>query len=94
MACRRFYVVPLALMDSCVMAKEHPLQEALKVVNLAVERRACLVLNWHQRMFNDKEFPGYVDMYIHLIDECRKRKAHFSTIAEYIIELDNDGKRG
>jgi len=81
---RHFYVVPLALMDACVMRKKNPLEEAMNVFRVAEEKGACLVLNWHQRMFNEKEFPGYMDMYLRLIEEFRSRKAHFSTIGEYI----------
>ena len=81
---REFYVVPLALMDACVMRKRNPLEQAINVVKLAEEKCACLVLNWHQRMFNEKEFPGYMDMYLQLIEECRVRKAHFCTIGEYV----------
>jgi len=81
---RNFYVMPLALMDGCVMRKRNPLAEAINVINLAEEKGACLVLNWHQRMFNEKEFPEYMDMYLRLIEECRARKAHFSTIGTYL----------
>jgi peptidoglycan/xylan/chitin deacetylase (PgdA/CDA1 family) len=81
---RNFYVVPLALMDACVMSKRNPLEEAINVIKLAEEKCACLVLCWHQRVFNEKEFPGYMDMYLRLIEECRRRKAHFSTIGEHV----------
>jgi peptidoglycan/xylan/chitin deacetylase (PgdA/CDA1 family) len=81
---RAFKVVPLALMDSCVMKNTNAFVEAVKVINLAAEKRACLVLNWHQRVFNEKEFPGYLSMYLRLIGECRKRNARFLTIGEYI----------
>ena len=81
---RHFYVVPLALMDTCVMRKKNPLGQAINIVSQAEEKRACLVLNWHQRVFNDKEFPGYMNMYLRLIEECRSRKAHFFTIGEYV----------
>jgi peptidoglycan/xylan/chitin deacetylase (PgdA/CDA1 family) len=81
---RHFYVVPLALMDSCVMRKRNPLEQAISVIELAEEKKGCLVLNWHQRMFNEKEFPGYMDMYLRLIEKCMSRKAHFCTIGEYV----------
>jgi peptidoglycan/xylan/chitin deacetylase (PgdA/CDA1 family) len=84
---RRFYVVPLALMDACVMRKKNPLEQAINIVRLAEEKCACLVLCWHQRVFNEKEFPGYMDMYLRLIEECRLRKAHFTTIGEYVRSM-------
>lgn len=84
---RDFYVIPLALMDSCVMGKKNPIEEVINVIRLAEEKCACLVLNWHQRMFNEKEFPGYMEIYLRLIEECRSRKAHFCTIGEYVRQM-------
>jgi peptidoglycan/xylan/chitin deacetylase (PgdA/CDA1 family) len=81
---QNFYVIPLALMDSCVMGKKNSFEQAINVIKIAEENKACLVLNWHQRVFNKKEFPGYMDMYLRLIEECKNRKAHFCTIIEYI----------
>jgi len=87
---RSFWVVPLALMDSCVMKKEDPLGATIKIIDLAEEKGACLVLNWHQRMFNEKEFPGYQEMYLRTIEECLKRKADFLTIGGYVAKY-SDG---
>lgn len=84
---RDFYVVPLALMDACVMRKKDPLEQAINIVRLAEEKCACLVLCWHQRVFNEKEFAGYKDMYLRLIQECRRRGARFLTIGEYVGEM-------
>ena len=84
---RRFYVVPLALMDSCVMSRVNPLREAMNIVELAEERKTCLVLNWHQRMFNEKEFPGYLRIYLELIEACKRKKAVFYTIGEHVRAL-------
>ena len=84
---RHFYVMPLALMDGCIMRKRNPYAEAIQVINLAEEKRACLVLNWHQERFNEKEFPGWMDLYLRLIEECRARKAQFTTVGEYICGM-------
>jgi peptidoglycan/xylan/chitin deacetylase (PgdA/CDA1 family) len=84
---RRFYVVPLALMDFCVMGKKNPLGQAINVIDLAEEKGACLVLNWHQERLNEKEFPGYLEIYVRLIEECMHRKAQFLTIGEYVREI-------
>ena len=81
---RDFLAVPLALMDSCLMRKANPLKEAIKLIDLAEEKCACLVLNWHQQIFNENEFPGYKKMYMILIDECMRRKARFCTIRQYV----------
>lgn len=84
---KEFYVVPLSLMDSCVMRQKKPFYNALEVIKLAKEKSACLVLNWHQRIFNEKEFPGYADLYKRLIEECLKQKAEFFTVTDYIKSI-------
>lgn len=79
-----FVVVPLAIMDYCLMAKKDPWQQALNVIDEAQRNNGCLVLNWHQRLFNEREFPGYTEMYERLIKECKDRDADFLTIGEYV----------
>lgn len=83
----RFYVMPLAIMDCCVISKAQPFDEARKVIDVAEEQGACLVLNWHQERFNEKEFPGWGDLYVRLIQECQARNARFTTIGQYIQEI-------
>jgi peptidoglycan/xylan/chitin deacetylase (PgdA/CDA1 family) len=90
LADKHFWVVPLALMDSCVMNKKDPFQEAMEVVEMAEKKNACLVFNWHQRVFNTQEFPGYLDMYLRLIEECKRRDAQFLTIKEYVVAIMQD----
>ena len=80
-----FVVVPLVIMDSRVMYKENPWKIVLEIIEEAEQNNACLVINWHQRVFNEKEFPGFSKLYIRIIEECQKRKANFSTIGEYLI---------
>jgi len=81
-----FFIVPLAIMDTCLMGKSNPLSSAISIIELAQKENGCLVLNWHQRMFCDAEFPGYARLYKDIIEECQKRDAHFLTIGEYVRE--------
>lgn len=87
LAGQHFYVMPLAIMDSCAIKRKNPLTDALKVVDLAKNQGACLVLNWHQERFNEKEFPGWSALYMRLIRECQARNARFMTIGQYIQEM-------
>lgn len=87
LAGQRFYVMPLAIMDGCAIRRKNPLSDALEVVELAKAQRACLVLNWHQERFNEKEFPGWGDLYLRLIRECQAQNARFTTIGQYIQEI-------
>lgn len=84
---RKFYVIPLAIMDGCVLRKAAPLDEARRVIDQAEAHEACLVLNWHQERFSEKEFPGWLNLYVELVQECRRRGAQFSTIGQYLQRM-------
>jgi peptidoglycan/xylan/chitin deacetylase (PgdA/CDA1 family) len=81
---RDFHVVPLAMMDSCLMKLADPFGAAVRLIQQARDKGAVLVLNWHQRMFNEKEHPGYRRLYSFIIEECRRRDASFQTIGDYL----------
>jgi len=46
-----------------------------------------LVINWHQRSFNENEFPEYKKAYCDIIEECKKRDAIFKTLKDYFIKI-------
>lgn len=79
-----FFIVPLAIMDTCLMGEKNPMDSAISLIESVEKQNGCLVLNWHQRMFCEKEFPGYSQLYIDIIEECQKRDALFLTIGEYV----------
>jgi len=79
-----FMVVPLTIMDCRIMDLQNPWKEALSIIEEAEQNHACLVINWHQRVFNEKEFPGYSELYVQIIKECQRRNANFYTIGEYV----------
>jgi hypothetical protein len=79
-----FFVIPQTIMDSCLMRLRDPWKKALEIISFAQQTSAFLVLNWHQQIFDEREFPGYKQMYVRILQECRKRKAEFSTLGSYI----------
>lgn len=83
---RDFFIVPQAIMDSCLMRQRHPWDHALELIDFAEQRKALLVLNWHQQVFDEREYPGYAGMYARIVDECLRRRARFATIGEYVDE--------
>jgi peptidoglycan/xylan/chitin deacetylase (PgdA/CDA1 family) len=84
---KRFIVFPLAIMDSCLMSKKEIRKEYLKIIKIAEKEEALLVLNWHQRVFNEKEFPGYKKIYEEIIQELKKRNAKFQLLCEVQNEI-------
>jgi peptidoglycan/xylan/chitin deacetylase (PgdA/CDA1 family) len=83
----KFIEIPLTIMDNCLMEKKDIEKEYMKIIDLAERKRAVLVLNWHQRSFNEKEFPDYSKIYEEVIRECKKRNAHFCTCGEVANRL-------
>jgi len=84
---KKFIVIPLASMDSCLMNKKNIKKEYINIINLVQKNNGVLVLNWHQRIFNEREFPNYSKIYENIIEECKKRGAYFCTCKELIKGL-------
>ena len=74
-------IFPLALMDGYLFKHSKDYDDAwnkcLKIIDEAEKNNALMVVLWHQRVFNEKEFPGYRSMYENIIVECKKRDAEF-----------------
>ncbi len=96
--CRPFYPfdndfleIPLTIMDSPLMDNYQCKKERLKIINdlldVAEANNSIITILWHQRVFNEKEFPGYSETYEDIIVECKKRKAWFATGSEIYRHL-------
>jgi peptidoglycan/xylan/chitin deacetylase (PgdA/CDA1 family) len=81
-----FLVIPMAIMDECLMNKKDIRKQYLELVDKAEKNNGVLVLNWHQRIFNEKEYPGYSQVYEEIIQECRKRNARFALLGDIYRE--------
>jgi peptidoglycan/xylan/chitin deacetylase (PgdA/CDA1 family) len=79
-----FKVIPLALMDFCVMQTKEYIPKVIDTIEECIDNDGILVLNWHQRTFNDFEFPGYRKAYEDIIKLCRNYDASFFTLNDYI----------
>jgi peptidoglycan/xylan/chitin deacetylase (PgdA/CDA1 family) len=77
-------VIPLALMECYLFAQAgHRVEDAwrlsLDLIDEAECRGALFTILWHQRMFNEQEFPGYAPIYERIVRECQARGARFVT---------------
>lgn len=75
-----FIVFPLTIMDSCFINTANRWEKLGEIIETVQETNALLVINWHLRVFNGKEFPGYMESYIKIIEKCRERHARFYTL--------------
>ena len=82
------YILPLALMDGYLFSISKNLDDAwnkcLTVIDEAERNCAVMVALWHQRVFDENEFPGYRIMYEKLIVECKRRGAKFMLCKEVL----------
>ncbi|WP_048095739.1 polysaccharide deacetylase family protein [Geoglobus ahangari] len=81
-----FLVIPLTIMDVALERSSRGLKEAAEKVEAILkyaERRGSLVtVLWHQRVFNESEFPGWSKLYEKIIVEGKRRNAWFATCRE------------
>jgi len=81
-----FLVIPTTIMDSALFYKysspEMAWRKILEIFKHAEKNRALITVLWHQRVFNEKEFPGWGKIYEKIIQEGLKRKAWFATCKE------------
>lgn len=80
----QFIVFPLAIMDSCYMNSFNRIHKLQDIILKCIDNDAVLVLNWHSNNYHEKEFPGWKDAYIEVIEICMKYDANFQTLKEFI----------
>lgn len=60
--------IPPTLMDSQVMQKEQPLKMALNHLKIIKEVGGLAVLDWHNHVFDEKDFPGWGNVYEKILE--------------------------
>jgi peptidoglycan/xylan/chitin deacetylase (PgdA/CDA1 family) len=78
-----FLEIPLALMDGALFSnygnEDAVWRECLDLIITAERQRGLLTVLWHQRVFNEDEFPGWCNVYVKILQECMQRGAYFGT---------------
>lgn len=82
-----FTVIPLVLMDANFMLIENRWDEFSKLLDFCKVNKTYLVINFHNHVYNELEFPGYKSAYRKVIEECLRNNAAFLTMKE-IYELE------
>jgi peptidoglycan/xylan/chitin deacetylase (PgdA/CDA1 family) len=78
------FIIPLTFMESNLFAEtnsnpDRAIREAIALMDGTEEKGGVYTVLWHQRMFNEEEFPGYYRVYDKIIREARGRNAEFLT---------------
>ena len=83
-----FIEIPLLVMDIPFMSTDNRWGKLHKIMDTLEEKNGIFVINWHHRVYNEKEFPGYNSAYHRIIQECIRRNARFLTLSEIYNELE------
>jgi peptidoglycan/xylan/chitin deacetylase (PgdA/CDA1 family) len=86
-----FTVFPLVIMDANLFQNDQSitsiLKECNKIIDIAIEKNAILVINWHQRVFNEQEFPKFKEIYEKLILKLKSKNANFQKLEKVYYDL-------
>ena len=81
-----FLEIPLAIMDTALFSGDKNIEEIWNIVKKIVEavekQNGVLVVLWHQRVFNEKEFPNQSNIYEELIKLCKEKNAWITNAGE------------
>ncbi len=83
-----FTVFPLPVMDDCFMNRKDRWTELKKIIAQAQESNGVVVFNWHNNVFNEKEYPGFASSYEEIIKICKDSGAVFKTLIELYQQLE------
>lgn len=90
-----FLVLPLTIMEEPLMSQNSTIEEAKVEVDALIEEAAeydaVMTALWHPRFFNSDEFPGYREVYIHLIEKAKAAGAWIGSPSEYIGRINPNG---
>jgi peptidoglycan/xylan/chitin deacetylase (PgdA/CDA1 family) len=84
-----FFVIPLTIMDSALFSNYKNEDEIWRIcidlINTVEKHKGLLTVLWHQRFFNENEFPGMISIYEKIIKISKEKNAWITT-AYNIIE--------
>jgi peptidoglycan/xylan/chitin deacetylase (PgdA/CDA1 family) len=82
----KFVVFPLTVMDICFMNIPDRWERFDKLLTQVEKEDSVFVVNFHHRVFNEKEYPGYKAAYIRIIEESLKRNATIAPLQHFYNE--------
>lgn len=81
-----FLEIPLIIMDGPLFRNSKSFEDTWKNVIMLIDQTeshgALLTVLWHQRVFNENEFPNWSKVYENFIALCKKRGAWITTATE------------
>lgn len=78
-----FTVFPMAVMDVTFMPAADKWEQYEALLDEVDRNDAVLVVNFHHRVYNDREYPGYKAAYQRIIETALKRNAEFAPLIRF-----------
>lgn len=67
--------VPFQIMDGALFGAADPWSACQEIIDRTEAVGGALVILWHQRVFDEVDFPGLAHLYERIISQCRSRGA-------------------
>jgi len=74
--------LPMTFMDNTIFSSEDPYKTLDKLIEMVKRFNGLLVVNWHQRSFDEKECPDHTRMYESMLKRFKRDKAFVSTCSD------------
>jgi hypothetical protein len=89
----RFTVFPLTIMDSSFMplGEKEKWNRVYQLMDIIEENEGVMVINFHNCVFNEREFPGYKTAYVKIIEAAIKRNAKIGPLVDFFNVTNKEG---
>ena len=71
--------LPMAIMDNALFMNSNPFSRFEDIIDMVKRFEGLLVINWHQRAFDQKEFPDYIILYNKILEKIKQDNAFVGT---------------
>ena len=71
--------IPLVIEDIALFRKNNAWENCVSIINTVENLGGVLTLLWHHSVFNEKEYPGWSEMYQRIISLCKEKNAWITT---------------
>jgi peptidoglycan/xylan/chitin deacetylase (PgdA/CDA1 family) len=71
--------LPMTFMDNTIFSSKNPYKTLDRSIKTVRRFNGLLVVNWHQSVFDEKEYPDHIRMYESMLKRFKRDKAYVST---------------
>lgn len=76
--------IPLIIIDGSLFLQDNPWEECEKIIDCIEKTGGILTVLWHQRVFNETDFPNWNKVYEKLITTCKEKGAWVATASAIV----------